>query len=618
MANHPHAITDEFETPDQTDWMALVEKTLKGKPFEKAMMRTSADGLEISALNTKAEAIPDPQPFRAEQNWLIASPNWGSDPEVVNKDILMDLERGASAIALTVGAAEQGISPASLDRALGGVYLELVPINLIQGEGFAEGARHFEALLKESRAETGKIVGCLGVDPIGTLARQGRLSQKAEAYIAEGASMASHWHQKQPGVVVFTADGTVVSNAAGSEVDELSFALSSALQYLRAMEAEGLALEIAAQKIQFTFSADADLWLTVAKFRSARRVWQFILAACGVKGVPMHINAVSAVHKVTNYDPWVNILRGTAACFAAVVGGADMVTILPHDLMRGTTDEFSRRIARNIQIILQEESNLGRVLDPAAGSFAIEKLTADMTAKTLEQFQALEGKGGALAALRDGSLADTIGRKAEQREAALRKRKKPLTGLSEFPNIQEEPLIQTPPSLDDGPTEPESAETVTPLYMRRASQAYEELRAFSDAIFQQEGKRPSIFLANLGTPADYTARATFAKNFFEAGGIEALAGEGASSAHAIADQYEKSAARIAVICGQDMQYGELAEGVAQELKAQGCSRVYIAGPEMLVRDHESIDDCVFLGADLIDTVSRAYASLGYAREGDKS
>lgn len=618
MASHPHAISDEFNSPSHDDWMTLVEKTLKGKPFDKAMVKLSADGLEIPALSTERETAPQPQPFRAEQNWHIASPNWGNEADAVNKDILTDLERGASAIALTVGAGGQGVEPGALGAALRDVYLDLVAINLIQGEGFAESAKHFEALLGEKGAKAGEINGCLGIDPIGTLARQGRIEQMAETHIANGASIATHWHEIQPNMAVFTADGTVVSNAGGSEVDALSFALSSAVHYMRAMEAAGMPLETAARKIQFTFSADADLWLTVSKLRTARRAWQQILMACGVEDVPMHINAVSAVHKVTNYDPWVNILRGTAACFAAVIGGADIVTTLPHDLMRGTTDSFSRRIARNIQIILQEESNLGRVLDPAAGSFAIEKLTADMTAKTMAAFQELEANGGALAVLRDGSLAEAIGHKAKHREAALRKRKQPLTGLSEFPNIQEEPLAFPAHTGASDMAAPENGEIVAPLVMQRAAQAFEQLRALSDSIVLKEGKRPNVFLANLGTPADFTARATFAKNFFEAGGIEAILGEGAPTPQIIAEQYKQSAARIAVICGQDAQYGEMAEDVAKGLKAQGCERVYIAGSSSLLTEHQSLDDCVFLGADVIETIERAYTSLDLMFEGDKS
>ena len=619
MASGVHAVSKEFQQASEEDWLKLVEKTLKGKPFEKAMVRETADGLKVPALGMQTEMKPQAQPFRQEQNWLITSPNWAADAKQVNSDILTDLERGASAISLTIDTHGQGIKPTEMPNALDGVYLDLVPINIMAGEGFSKAAQQFAKLLEDKGHSEGGIKGCLGIDPIGTLARQGALNNTVENYLLEAAAIAQSWHANQPSITIFTADGTVVANAGGSEVDEISFAISCAVTYLRAMEKAGIALDTAARKIQFTFTASADLWLTVSKLRAARRVWQNILAACGVSGVPMHINAVSSVHAMTVYDPWVNILRGTAACFAAVVGGADIVMTLPHDLMKGTSDDFSRRIARNIQIILQEESNLGRVIDPAAGAYAVEKLTADMSAETLEAFKGLETNGGVLVALRDGGLAKAIAVKAEKRENAIRNRKQPLTGVSEFPNIQEE-LFPIPQYGEDMDTETvrQFAEEIEPLTMKRNAGMFEMLREISDRTVQDTGKRPTIFLANLGTPADFTARATFAKNFFEAGGIESIPGTGGLTASDISDQFKASGADIVVLCGQDAQYEDIGADIAQSLKRVGSKYTFIAGAQNWVEKIETIDDCIYLGADVIASVERAYKAIGIGVGGDKS
>lgn len=604
MANGGVAYSTDFPTPETETWLSLVERTLKGKPFDSAMKRKTVDGIEFPVLHTNLPEKLAQQPVRGTQGWHITSPHWSQDAQKLNEELLTDLERGASAIAITVSSGGQGIEAAQLEAALEGVYLDLVPITLIQGPDFEEGCNAFRQLIEAREYTSGSLSGCLGVDPIGNFARYG-VVEELEEPIQQAADIAKHWSQIQPSVSTFNADATVIANAGGSEVQELSFALSSAVAYLRAMEASGVEIETAARQIQFTFSADANLWLTIAKFRAARKLWAQILAACGVRGVDMRLNAVSAVHHVTKRDPWVNILRGTAACFAAGVAGADLVTTLPHDLMLGTTDDFSRRIARNIQIILLEESNLGQVTDPAAGSFALENLTEQLVASAAAAFQSLEAQGGGVSALKTGALPTQIEATAENRLQAVATRKVPITGVSEFPDITE-------PGLPVGPISPSSAR----LPLRRPADSFENLRAKSDEVLINTGERPSIFLVNIGTPAEFTARATFAKNFFEAGGIVAIPGDGGDSVESLVKQFASANASIAVLCGTDEQYAMTGTAIISALKEADCKRVYLAGPPKAAPDGSGVDDFAFMGADVIKTVSRAYEAI--LAEGDAS
>lgn len=604
MSNGGVTDTTEFPTPDGENWLALVEKTLKGKPFDKAMKRHTTDGIEFSVLNTESPAGAVRQPVRNAPGWHITSPHWLNDPQQINADLLTDLERGASAVAITVDSGGQGIHPDQLATALDGVYLEMVPLTLIQGPEFEAGCSAYREVLKTRHQEKGSVSGSLGVDPIGSYARHAEVNE-LEAPIKSAADLAALWSQEQPNVRTFVADGTVVSNAGGSEVQELAFALGSGVAYLRAMEAAGVDLETAASQIQFTFSSDPNLWLTIAKFRAARRLWAQILATCGVSNSQMCLNAVSAVHRITRRDPWVNILRGTAACFAAGIAGADFVTTLPHDLMLGTTDDFSRRIARNIQIVLLEESRLGQVTDPAAGSFALENLTDQMFSKVADAFQALEKQGGVITALKNGSFADQVEETAGTRAWSVASRKTAITGVSEFPDISE---LVLPSGVGTG--------NHARFPLRRPADAFEDLRAKSDAIMTSTGDRPAVFLANIGTPADFTARSTFAKNFFESGGIEAIPGEGGSSVEILLEQYSASKARIAIICGTDEQYGSYTMDLAEGLKSAGCARVYLAGPVKVAPEGSGVDDFAYMGANVIETVSRAYEAI--TAEGDAS
>lgn len=610
---------DDFSVPDHNDWLTLVEATLRGKTYEKAMKRTTYDGLEIDALGTTASAKIAQQPTRREGDWAIVSPNWVTDPGLVNANMLEDLERGASAVAVTIG--DSGIKPKEIASAFEGVYLNMVPFILIQDVDYSEGADCFLQHLENAGFDPADVSGTLGVDPVGTLARYGRLKSTAEEAVEQAVSVAAKCVHNYPGVAAFVADGTVFSNAGAPETLELAGALSSAVTYLRAMEKAGLTLQDAASQIHFTLSASAELWLTIAKFRTLRRVWQNILMACGVSGVPARINAVSAVHMTSMKDPWVNILRGTAACFAAGVAGADTITTLPHDLMLSSADSFSRRIARNIQIILMEESSLAKVADPAAGSYAIETLTADMAAKAVQEFKDFEEEGSVLASIRSGLVQKEIAEIADRRMKDIRKRKKPITGVSEFPNIDDEPLAFDvgAPTGQGETSRTKGYEYADSLPLRRPAFEFERLRFMSDAIFKETGSRPKVFLANMGSPADFTARATFAKNFFEAGGIEATMGPGAAEQGDSGKQLQTTDAEFGVVCGTDLQYEQYGTDVVAALKTAGCKRVFLAG-KVAVADalfDAGLDEMIFLGCDVVDVLERAYGALE-SGNGDKS
>lgn len=610
---------DDFSVPDHNDWLTLVEATLRGKAYEKAMKRTTYDGLEIDALGITASAKIAQQPTRREGDWAIVSPNWGTDPDLVNVNMLEDLERGASAVAVTIG--DSGIQPKEVASAFEGVYLNMVPFILIQGVDFSEGADCFLQHLENAGLDPADVSGTLGLDPVGTLARYGHLKSTAEEAVEQAVSVAAKCVHNYPGVTAFVADGTVFSNAGAPETLELAGALSSAVTYLRAMEKAGLTLKEAASQIHFTLSASAELWLTIAKFRALRRVWQNILIACGVSGVPAHINAVSAVHMASMKDPWVNILRGTAAGFAAGVAGADTITTLPHDLMLGSTDSFSRRIARNIQIILMEESSLAKVADPAAGSYAIEALTADMAAKAIREFRSFEESGGVLASIRSGAVQKKIAEIADRRKKDIRTRKKPITGVSEFPNIDDEPLAFDvgAPTGQGETSRIEGHEYAENLPLRRPAFEFERLRFMSDAFFKESGSRPKVFLANMGSPADFTTRATFAKNFFEAGGIEAVMGAGAAEQGNAGKQFQTTDADFGVVCGTDLQYEQHGTDVVAALKTAGCKRVFLAGKvaEADAFFGAGLDEMIFLGCDVVDVLERAYEALKNGN-GDKS
>jgi methylmalonyl-CoA mutase len=400
------------------------------------------------------------------------------------------------------------------------------------------------------------------------------------------------------------ADGRVIHNAGGSEAQELAFALASAVAYLRVLEADGIAIEQARDAIYFRLSADAEQFLTMAKFRAIRKLWARIEAACGLQPKPALLTAETAWRMLTKHDAYVNMLRNAIAVTAAGLGGADAITMLPHTAPLGLPDAFARRVVRNTQLVLLEESSLARVSDPAAGSGAIEAMTEELCTAAWSQFQEIEKAGGAWAALESGLVQKNVAAVRAEREKAVARGKDILTGTNAYPDIRE----TMPAVLDIVPAAKNEPVSSSALPRIRLGEPFERLRDASDKILARTGARPKIFLAVLGKPADFSARANFAKNFFEAGGIETV--EGLLEPHAAS--FKTSGALLVCLCGADKTYESGAASAAETLKAAGARHIYLAGrPGELETTLKAagVQSFIYAGCDALATLSAAYDIL---------
>jgi methylmalonyl-CoA mutase len=373
-------------------------------------------------------------------------------------------------------------------------------------------------------------------------------------------------------------------------VEELGCALAAGVAYLRALTSGGLSVDEAFGAVEFRLSASDDQFTTIAALRAARRLWDRVGEVSGaspdVRAQRQH--AVTSSVMTTKRDPWVNLLRTTVACFAAGVGGADVVTVQPFDAALGLPDSFSRRIARNTQSLLVEEGHLARVLDPAGGSWYVESLADSLAQAAWDWFTEIERAGGLVAALDSGLVGDRIATAWDERAKRLATRKDAITGVSEFPNLAEklpsrEPLTWTPPSGG--------------LPRVRAAQEFEELRDAADAA----PERPSVYLATIGPIAKHTARATFAGNLFQAGGLGTPSGDGAEG-------FAEASTTVACICGTDKDYADSAAALAKELRAAGATHVWLAGKSDLAVD--GVDGYVFAGCDALAALRSVHEQLG--------
>jgi len=621
-ASEPLSLASDFPDATRDDWRRLVDAALKGAPFARLESRTFG-GLTIEPLYERAagaHAVPGRAPGAA---WTLMQRVDHPDAAAANKQALDDLENGATGLVLvfagSVSANGFGLEPsaAKLKQVLDGVDLDAgIAVDLNLSPTSRHIVRDFAALLKDRGVAPGAVDLRFSINPIGGFAAAGHSARNwadLAPYFAHMVGELAGDGFRGPFAV---ADGRIIHNAGGSEAQELAFALASAVAYLRALETHGttngMALDKARDAIYFRLAADADQFLTMAKFRAARKLWARVEAACGLAAKPVTIAAETAWRMMTRRDPYVNILRTTIAVVAAGFGGADTVTVLPHTAPLGLPDALARRIARNTQLLLLEESNLARVDDPGAGSGTLEAMTQQLAAAAWSQFQEIELAGGVWTALETGLIQRNVAAVCAERQKAVARGKDILTGTNAFPDLRE----TVPTVLDVAPTAPlngaVAAVTTAALPRLRLAEPFESLRDASDEILGKTGARPEIFLANLGTAAEFTARASFAKNFFESGGIAAIFGDGDTAALAAA--FKASGAGLACLCSSDKVYDKDAAAAAQTLKAAGARYIYLAGRpgerEAAMRG-AGVQSFIYDGCETLSTLTAAYDILAH-------
>jgi methylmalonyl-CoA mutase len=696
MSDDTLTLAGDFPAPTRDEWRAAVEKVLKGAAFDKKMLTKTYEGITLQPLYTLDDWSPENDPSglpgfkpytrggqvagQRVNGWDLRQLHTHPDPQATNKAVLADLERGATSITLRLDDAARGgddadqaaniaglnglmaYSSADFDTTLTGVYEDLAGVALESGAAFLPAAALLAGHWQTKGVDATKVMGAFNADPLNRLAATGTLPGGVDSALKALADLAAFTAKTYPKVTAVRVDTGPYHLAGATETLDLAAAMATAVQYLRAMTDAGMSIDEAARQIVFQIPVGADQFMGIAKLRAARRLWGRVMEACGASDEAgrMRLTAATAERIVSQRDPWVNMLRTTVTTFSAAVGGAETITVLPFDAMLGLPTAFARRVARNTQLVLMEESNLDKVIDPAGGSWYVESLTEQVAAEAWTLFQDIEKHGGMAECLANGHLLAKIEAAHTARAKNIAKRKDPITGVSEFPNIHEKPVDVETPDLDalrraaaprtkdarasvslpldrlGSGAVTEAAiqaaakgatigalsaalfaageeDTVTALPRRRLAAEYEDLRDASDEFMVTTGARPKVFLANLGPIAAHTGRATFAKNFFEAGGIEAIGSGGFDTADACAEAFKASGASIAILCSSDDVYEGMAEQTAAALKAAGVKRLYLAGAPGDKKDAYTaagIDAFVFLGCDVLDTLRDALALMG--------
>jgi methylmalonyl-CoA mutase len=452
-------LASEFDPATKAQWRAMVDKVLRRSgadvdshdgPVEDLLASATYDGFAIQPLYTAddrapAAGFPGLPPFTrgsrpdgtVATGWDIRQRHAHPDIDVTRRAVLADLENGVTSLWLVTGS--HGMPLDTLPEVLNDVYLDLAPVTLDAGADVTTAADVLLGIHEDKGIQASAVRGNLGADPIGLRARTG------EAQDLDGAAaLAARVAGRYPALRTIVVDALPYHEAGSSDGQELGAAMATAVAYLRALTGAGLSVTDAAAQLEFRLAATADQFGTIAKLRAARRLWARVADVCGAGAVAVPQHAVSSSTMMTRRDPWVNMLRTTLACFGAGVGGADAVTVQPFDAAIGLPDAFARRIARNTQSILLEESKVAGVIDPAGGSWYVERHTAELATAGWAAFQELERAGGIAAALDSGLVDERIAVTRKARTERLAAGEESITGVTVFPNKDEKPLTRAP------------------------------------------------------------------------------------------------------------------------------------------------------------------------------
>ncbi|KRB78191.1 methylmalonyl-CoA mutase [Nocardioides sp. Root190] len=569
MTDSPLTLAQPEDAHSRSDWeaatAAVLRKTRKlgdadpdSNVWDK-LTRTTLDGIGITPLGLPGGEASTVRPTRAGA-WDVRSLINHPDAKLANEAALVDLDGGVTSIWLAADA------DTDVAATLAGVLLDLAPVVLDAPSATTAAAEAFLALPGAKHPDSN-----LGIDPLGVMLREVPLA--VDEAVAELQTLARKAHQHDIRAIV--VDATAAHDLGASDAQELGWSLAAGVAYLRWLTDHGLSIDDAAGQVDFRYAATDEQFPTIAKLRAARVLWARVLEISGATATGQRQHATTSRPMLSKYDPYVNMLRGTVAAFAAGVGGADAVTVLPFDSANGRPDAFGRRIARNVNHLLIDESHVAAVADPAGGAYAVEKLTADLAAAGWAEFLALEQEwesGHDFDPFR-ARIADVVAK----RESDITRRKRPLTGVSEFPNLAE--------------TLPERAADPLNDRVRRYGASFEALR--------DEPAAAPVFLATLGTVAQHTARATFVSNLFAAGGVAVEVAGPTSGTEELLAAYQSSGSR-AVVClaGTDAAYEEWGADAATALREAGATHVIIAGKA------DFADDSAAMGVDALSFLNR--------------
>ncbi len=667
-------LAKDFPETTYEQWREQVEKDLKGVPFEKKLISKTYEGIDLQPIYNK-EDIKDlpfvdtkpgsPDFLRGTSTSGYLKKLWNiqqyipySSPDDFNKALLSDLSRGQNCVYIKPDIENnfEGVKFDNIDdlkRIFNNVDINTLPVFIDCGVcGFTKAAL-LAAYLKEKNQTNLKVA--LNIDPIGYAVSKGTMYMNTDTAF-EYLTKVTKWAiENFPGLRTIGINTTHYNNAGANAVQELAFAMATGVEYMNQLIDKGLKPEDIASKMRFSFGVGSFYFMEVSKFRAARILWSQICKAYGVEGeaAKMMINAETSYYNQTKLDPYVNMLRVTTEAFSALIGGVDSLRTSPFDEAIRQSDEFSRRIARNTQIILNEESHISNLIDPAGGSYYVEHLTSELAQAAYKLFKEIQAQGGMLESLKNGFPQTEVEKIAVEREKDFAKRKSILVGTNAYANVKEEKLIEKSVdtellkknreeeiskiksnrnenkvkdkifklikdksletaieamsagalreelelALDSGK---DGVYEIKPLKIKRGAEIFEELRDRTLEYKSKTGNDATIFLATMGPVKQHKARADFSRGFLETAGFNVVYNKGYDTAEEAIEEAIKQNAKAIVICSTDETYPELVPAIINSAKGKNLFIILAGYPKEHVETFKSlgVNEFLFLGADV--------------------
>ncbi|MEE9429679.1 MAG: methylmalonyl-CoA mutase family protein [Melioribacteraceae bacterium] len=706
-------IKQSFSPPSFDEWKAKVEIDLKGASFEKRLITKTYEGISLNPIYTKDDikdlsfvnSLPGDNNFvRGNSSTGYHKKSWGVNQEINLADVIefntalhQALENGQNSINISLDTATKigldadyatteqvgdcGLSISgikSLERALKNIDLNSFPLYLDTGFNSIPFLALLSSHLKSKKSDATKLQGAITLDPIHHLCVHGELSVDIN-FSFDMMKLAVDWSEENaPNLKVIGINTLPYANNGASSTQELAIAMSTLVYYLNELLERKVDINKAINKIQFTFGTSTNYFMEIAKFRAANILITNIAKEYGVgsENLEINISTKSSTYYHTKHDPYVNLLRSTTQTFSAILGGVNNITTSTFDEEIRTPDNFSRRIARNTQTILREESHLDQVIDAAGGSYYIESLTNEIAKESWGKFKEIENNNGIFESLKTGTIQNSIAEVVQLREKDINKRKSVIVGTNMFADINEtkleerklnqkafqekraeylkkyrlngseeshnfvmskldsihnnisvEVLELMSEAFTNGATLGEVTSALTSshkknmvigqLPTRRASENFEELREKAIQYKKDNGSLPTAFLANIGTVKEYKARAEFTKGFFEVGGFDIIYPDGFSSTDEAVESVLNSKSFIAIICSTDEKYQKVVPEFAEKLKSKNKNiQIVLAGyPKDKIEEYKNagVDDFIFMGADALKILDSLHKKIGGAK-----
>jgi methylmalonyl-CoA mutase len=622
MAEKYIKLFEEFPPISGETWKEKVVADLKGADFDRKLVWRTNEGFPVQPFYRQEDlenlqyldTLPGEFPYvrgtkTTTNDWLVRQNIIVKDLEEANKKALDVLMKGVTSLGFVFNECVN-VTKDDMGVLLNNICLESVEVNFVAKCYTSKIAEAFAEYVLAGKWGPKNIVASVACDPFGNYLLYGRMKNGLEGSLEQVKNLISKTAQL-PKYRVLAINGKNYGNAGASAVQELAFSLAQGAEYLSALTEAGVPVEDVAKNMKFNLSVSANYFMEIAKIRAARLLWAQIVkayepkCACGCK---MKIHAETGSWNKTFYDPYVNMLRTQTEAMSAALGGADSITVLPFNAIYEEPTTFSDRIARNQQLLLKEESHLDKIVDPGAGSYYIEELTASIADESWKLFLEIQDKGGFLAAAKAGFIQTKVKEMAAKRDLNVATRRENLLGINQFPNFNEnlekEGLDESVFEAQDLTADDADIETIKPY---RGAQAFEKIRVATDK-YAKTNKRPLAFMLTIGNLNFRKARAQFACNFFAVAGYEVRDNNGFATVEEGVAAAKQAAADIVVLCSSDEEYAGFAPAAFDAIKNEAIFVVAGAPASMDELKTKGIENFIHVKSNLLEELSR-YQSL---------